>query len=214
VTDTTSFVGKWKNAWGSRRFRIQWLSALAVLLCIALIIPHFFNYIQQRDGKVLHDPLLNLIPPHDLSIFTFSFIYGSILISIIVLAFSPQLLLIFLQAYCLTTILRMISIFLFPLNNPEGLIVLRDPFVNMIGYDGRVITKDLFFSGHVSTLFLLFLVVPNKTMRIVLLIVTIIVATLILVQHVHYTIDVVLAPVFSWLSVKIVRTVFRQRIDY
>jgi len=43
-----------------------------------------------------------------------------------------------------------------PLDAPERLILLNDPFVQFIG-SGEALTKDLFFSGHTATLFLLFL---------------------------------------------------------
>jgi len=200
MSSSSSFAVNWRTEWKNSRFRIQWFASLLVLVSIALSISHFFNYVQHRDGIVLDDPVLNALQPIDLSPFTFSLIYGALLFSIIYLSFYPQRLLLFIQVYCLTTLLRMLCIFLVPLNNPPGIIVLQDPFVKIIGYGGQVITKDLFFSGHVSTLFLLCLTTNNKILRVILLLITLTVACFILVQHVHYTIDVLAAPIFSWIA--------------
>jgi membrane-associated phospholipid phosphatase len=62
------------------------------------------------------------------------------------------------------------------------------------------VTKDLFFSGHTSTVFLLFLCLPGKIDKKLALIVTMIVGSLLLVQHVHYTLDVLGALLFAWIA--------------
>ena len=48
-----------------------------------------------------------------------------------------------------------------PLDPPPGMIVLEDPLVQLFGGASRPLTRDLFFSGHTSTMFLLFLAVPG-----------------------------------------------------
>ena len=86
---------------------------------------------------------------------------------------------------------------LVPFEAPEKLIVLKDPFVEMFG-SGESLTKDLFFSGHTATLFLLFLVVESKCLKYVFLVSAIIVGVAIVLQHVHYVIDVFAAPFFTY----------------
>ena len=66
-------------------------------------------------------------------------------------------------------------------------------------------TKDLFFSGHTSTVVLLFLCLPGKVDKGLALISIVVVGSLLLVQHVHYTLDVLGAIFFTWLSYRIVR---------
>jgi len=207
-----SFASEWRKAWTSNHFRIQWLISLLVLAGIAFVIPHFFSFIQQREGRTLNDPLLNLLQPKDHSAVTFSLIYGALILSIIALLVSPHHLLLFVESYCLTTIFRMATIYLVPLNDPHGLIVLRDPFVNLIGYGGQVITKDLFFSGHVSTLFLLMLTVHQKVFKWILFFIMLSVASLILLQHVHYTIDVIAAPFFASIAWWIAKRSFNSEV--
>lgn len=67
------------------------------------------------------------------------------------------------------------------------------------GGTGKFITKDLFFSGHTSIQFLIFLCFRNKIDKIVALAASVAVACLVLIQHVHYTVDVLAAFVFTYI---------------
>jgi hypothetical protein len=104
----------------------------------------------------------------------------------------------------------MISIWLVTLNPPEHLIALIDPISNTF-YGKHFITKDLFYSGHTSSLFVIFLCLQKKTDRIFVLLCTIGVGSLLLVQHVHYTIDVLLAPPLTFLCYYIAKKITRIR---
>jgi hypothetical protein len=84
-----------------------------------------------------------------------------------------------------------------PLNPPAGLLPITDPLSNVL-YGSKFITKDLFYSGHTGTLLLIYLNLKKKPERIYTLLCTIAVGILVLVQHVHYVIDVVSAPFFTY----------------
>ncbi len=88
----------------------------------------------------------------------------------------------------------MITMYLYTLEPPIGIIPLHDPIVDIIAYGGQVFNKDLFFSGHVATLTLFVLLEERPVMKKILILNTSIVAGLILLQRVHYTIDVISAP--------------------
>jgi membrane-associated phospholipid phosphatase len=93
----------------------------------------------------------------------------------------------------------MLTISLVPLDPPAGLIGLADPLSNFF-YGPKFITRDLFFSGHTSTVFLLYLCLPGKADKKLALAATLSVAILLLVQHVHYTLDVLGGFLFGWIS--------------
>jgi membrane-associated phospholipid phosphatase len=93
--------------------------------------------------------------------------------------------------------------YLLPLEPPAKMIILNDPFVEFFG-TGQTLTKDLFFSGHTATLFILFLVSEKKVYKTIFLISTVAVAVAVLLQHVHYTIDVFAAVFFTYACYKLV----------
>jgi hypothetical protein len=123
---------------------------------------------------------------------TFTLIYGGLVVAFVVLLRRPRLLLWGVQSYVLLVLLRILMMWLTPLAPPEGLVLLRDPLVESLG-PARALTRDLFFSGHTSTLFLLALVLP-RPWRIPMFAAAAVVAALLVWQHAHYTIDVVVAP--------------------
>lgn len=103
--------------------------------------------------------------------------------------------------------------YLMPFEAPEKLIVLKDPFVEMFG-SGESLTKDLFFSGHTATLFMLFLVVESKRMKYIFLASAVVVGVSIILQHVHYVIDVFVAPFFTYAVFKIVASLNLYKLNH
>ncbi len=154
---------------------------------------------------VLQDPLLRLIPPHNVSVALFIVIWSITLLSVFRAARSPQMFLTYLWAFILVSIFRMLTITLVPLDAPAGLIGLADPLSNFFYGGQKFITKDLFFSGHTSAVFLQCLCIPGKQDKRVTMIATMVVAVLLLIQHIHYTLDVVAAFLFTWIAYAIAK---------
>jgi membrane-associated phospholipid phosphatase len=115
----------------------------------------------------------------------------------------PQLLLMFLACYAVLTFSRFISITSLPLEPPPYLIPLADPLTNAFYGEKGYITKDLFFSGHTSTIFLISLCLKRPIDKYVILFVSIAIGFLCVIQHVHYTLDVVCAFPFTYLDWRI-----------
>lgn len=187
----------WQPAWQFKSYRIKLLTGILVLLAILVYFPFFFDAIESRNGLVLSDFVLDRISPRDVSLFVFLLIWASFLLLIIRLIPDPYLLLLMLWGYNLLTVLRMMIIGLFSLNPPPALIPLTDPLTNIF-YGPHYITHDLFFSGHTASVCLIYFCLKNKADKYFTCLATIFIGVLLLVQHIHYTIDVLAAPIFTY----------------
>lgn len=177
---------------------------LPLLVAVLSVLARFLERNESRQGVVLSDPVLALFPPHDVTWLTFGLIYIGLIAAIVYLLRHPATLLVAMQAYALMVVFRIIAMSLLPLEPPPAMLPLNDPLVEVFG-TGRLLTKDLFFSGHTSTLFLLFLVTPRGVLKTVFLVCTVVVACCVLAQHVHYSVDVFVAPFVAYASVRMVR---------
>jgi hypothetical protein len=194
---------EFRETFRNNKSKIEFFITITLLALILVTLSNFLNFIERRNGVILNDPVLNLFDPVDLTWLTFGLIYVSLIAAIIFFSKKPQLLLLAFQSYILMIILRMIAMHLVSLNPPEKMIPLNDPLVEFFG-TGQLLTKDLFFSGHTATLFLLFLLADLKSLKIFFLISTITLAISVLLQHVHYSIDVLAAPFFAYGSFKLI----------
>jgi len=200
----------WKEYLKEKRNRVELVITLFLLAVILMSLANFLNFAEARQGAVLPDPILNLFNPIDLTWLIFALIYVSLIVAIATLIKNPMRLMFAIQIYSLMVVIRIAAMYLLPLDPPAKIIILNDPFVEFFG-SGQTLTKDLFFSGHTATLFILFLVSEKKIIKSVFLISTITVAISVLLQHVHYTIDVFAAPFFAYVSYVIIK-LFRSKI--
>jgi hypothetical protein len=195
---------EWQMAWQSPGFRRKLITGLLAVSLIAMAFPVFFQAIEKRNGIIVNDVVLGMLTPYDVSVPIFIIIWASFTLTLFRCIQNPDMLLTFLWAYIFVSLARFLSITLVPLAPPSGLIGLADPLVNRF-YGSKYVTKDLFFSGHTSTVFLMYLCLTSRTDRILALIATVLVGTLLLIQHVHYTLDVLAAPFFTWLIWRVVK---------
>ena len=180
------------------------ISTLVILIIVILSLPSFFSYIEERKGAYLHDLILQHIPAADVSLFTFLIIWSTSGLVIVRCIQRPSFALLMLMSFTLLCLARMASITMVPLDPPDGLIKLNDPLTSLIyGGKDKFITKDLFFSGHTSNMFLMYLCLEKRSDKILALMASILVAILVLIQHVHYTIDVLFAFIFTYLVFRI-----------
>lgn len=193
----------WKSLLSSSQFRIKFFVSIVFLASALFAYRNFLDFAEARAGVAIPDPILKLYEPIDLTWLIFGLIYLCLLVGIIVLIKHPEKLLLAFQTYTAIIIVRIIAMYLMPLEAPGKLIVLKDPLVEMFG-SGESLTKDLFFSGHIATLFLLFLVVESKRLKYIFLVSAVIVGVSIVLQHVHYVIDVFAAPFFTYVCFTVV----------
>lgn len=195
---STATINEWKNKWQFKSFKTKLILGFVVLICLLFIFPFFFEYIEKRNGIVLKDPILAMMPSVNLSIIIFSIIWTMGIWVFIRCIQCPEMFIIFLWSFIFLSISRILTISMVPLNPPAGLVPLKDPVVNIF-YGEKTITKDLFYSGHTATQFLIFLCLRKKTDKIFGIIATILIGVMVLIQHIHYSIDVIAAPFFSYM---------------
>jgi hypothetical protein len=190
----------WQSALAARAFRIKFGITLFLLAIVLFLLANFLAYNEHRPGFSFNDPFLSSFHPVDLTWLTFGLIYLGLIVALASLTFHPSRMLTALQSYTLIAALRLITIYFLPLNAP---------FVEFFG-GGTTLLRDLFFSGHTSTMFLFFLTAKGKKLKTVFLICTFLVAFCVLLQHVHYTIDVLTAPFFAYTSYRISRLINKK----
>ena len=200
------FRGNWREAWSHPFFRIEFMLSFLVNMALWKFISWYFPIIQAREGKVISDPIINMITPIDLSWWTFGFEYLVVVLGLTYAAFRPRQLMLLFETIFLLTVTRMATLYFFPLDPPIGIIPLEDPILGKLVYTGNVINKDLFFSGHTVMVFIMFLSVRHKLLKALFLVLTIFVASFLVIQHVHYSFDVLAAPFFTWIGYKIIDT--------
>jgi hypothetical protein len=195
----------WREAWHDRGFRLQAALTASALAAALMALARFVRWVERRPGATLPDPLLRLLEPRDVTWLTFSLIYAGIAVGVALLLRRPRDLLAAVQAYVVMVAFRIAVMWATPLDPPPGMIELRDPFVERLG-TGQLLTRDLFFSGHTSTMFLLFLAAPGRLAKRFFLACTVLVGACVLWQHVHYTVDVVVAPFFAYAAWRVALT--------
>ena len=189
----------WKGALESKSFRIQFIFFAILLSTFSFIFTWFFDFVEARNGIQIHDFVLNTVPAYNVSWGVFFVLYSAIAVGMVTHRAHPNIVLTIVQTYILITFVRMISITLVPLEPPFGYIPLREPIVQFFTNGGRIISKDLFFSGHMTTVLSLYYGTQNKNAKKYLLTCVFAMACLLIVQHVHYTIDVLFAIPFTYL---------------
>ncbi|MBI5471883.1 MAG: phosphatase PAP2 family protein [Ignavibacteriae bacterium] len=192
-----TLIEVWKAELAESRFRVQAVLSILALILTLSFFTKFLIWVEARPGVTLADPILRMITPVDLTWLTFGLIYVAVLVAIATLFNKPRDLLLAIQSYTIMVWARGAMMYLVPLNPPEGLIVLQDPLVQFFG-DGNAPTKDLFFSGHTSTMFILLLVTRQRKLKAMFLLFTLVVALAVVWQHVHYVIDVAGAPFVAY----------------
>jgi hypothetical protein len=193
-------LSAWQRVISQPRFLVILFLGYLSTLAITHFSPIILGVVQARQGVILHDYLLEIIPPTDCSNLIFLVLYLQIAWMVLRSFQFPALHVQFIWSFLLFYTFRFITIWFTPLEPPAGIINLQDPFARIFIYDHAIINKDLFFSGHVGFAFAIYLLLPNKFEKWLGLIVVFLVAIFVLAQHIHYTIDVLVAPFFGYFS--------------
>ena len=198
-----SLLSIWRSELSEKNFKVILISTIVVLIIVLTSLSNFLTYNDTLYGVAYVDPILKYFKPIDVTWITFLLIYSGLLFGLTILIRYPKYLIIALQSYSLMALFRIIVMYSLPLDPVPDTIPLEDPLVQLFG-TGEILMRDLFFSGHTSTMFLLCLTSPKKLFRKIFLVLTILVGLAVLVQHAHYTVDVLAAPFFAYTSYRII----------
>lgn len=175
-----------------------------LIVAIINILPGFFRSLETREGVVLNDFILTHLPAYDVSVPIFAIIWGMGILMMVRAFYKPAICSTYIWTLIFVCIARFITLTLVKLDPPAGLIPLVDPLTGYF-YGHASITKDLFFSGHTSTMVLIFLNLEKRTDKIIAFIAALAVMFLLLIQHIHYTMDVLVAPFIVYFFYKFAR---------
>ena len=196
-----------------RTSRGRWIIVfcLATLVSMVLFMPIYYKeLLTPKPGMVLDDPLLNLFTPVDWSDAVF-FILGVALIqTVLMYSRKPTILLTGVMTYCVVNILRAVTMYTVTLEPPADMILLIDPISEYFVYPEQAFAKDLFFSGHVSTMLAMVYVERNRVWYGIKAAGTLLMALFLAWQHVHYTIDLIAALPITWVAYRGVKQIINR----
>ena len=188
----------WRRSFAVKQFSLFVLFTVLFFVFTAYFSIRIIDFCEARKGVVLHDMLLRILPAVDVSNYIFFLTYSTIFLTFLSILPDPKLVLKGFQMYALLLLFRALFVWLIPLDPPKNMILMPDQIGNFLMNNNHIpITKDLFFSGHTSTLVLLFLIAKNRYLKIFILVLCGVVPILLLLQHIHYSIDIIAAPTFA-----------------
>ena len=194
-----NIVQNWKEASKDETFRRYFAPNFFISFALYFATIHWIEINSTRHGSVLDDPIYHLLASRDFSLPIFFLTYSTVFIFIIYLVQYPLLLHRAFNSFSGVFMIRAVCIYFIPLSPAPDIIVLNDPLTNAIANEGRVL-NDLFFSGHIGDLMTLFFLCRNVALRRYIFACACIVGLLLVWQRVHYSIDIIAAPFFSYLS--------------
>lgn len=189
---------EWTVQLANKSFRRSLLLVPGLFIAYSSITQYLSNFIEARKGVRLNDAILNLFPAQDFSLAIFVLLYSSLLMLIITHLHKPKVIMRLIEMHFLVAIVRQVCILLVALEPPAGIIVLRDVFLENTVYPHNTpLTKDLFFSGHVASIWIYFLCAQHRYIKFMFLFATLMMAFMILSMRVHYSYDVLGALFFT-----------------
>ncbi len=182
----------WQTAFKNKRFAAKVILLPIVFWIYSIITQQIGTVIESRQGIQLINKILLSIPKYDFSIAIFTLLYGCMALILISNIKNPYNIIMIAEMHLYVAVVRQICILLVPLEAPLGIIPLTDVLLENTFYPpGTPLTKDLFFSGHVASIWIYFLCTQVSSHRFVFFIGTLLMSFMVLSMRIHYTYDVI-----------------------
>lgn len=200
-TSNVATALRWKDFFRIPGNRGYFWFVMALFAVMFFTVFFTLAYVEQRPGEVIETWARDIFgSPLDFSIGIFTITYFSMIYAIAEHAMRPVTFLRMFTAYAFMQIGKCMLLLAIPLDAPSDILPLSDPVLETLFYGGNVNLKDLFFSGHVATVFIAGYFTKRKSMKWIFLVLGILLSFMLAQQRVHYVIDVVAAPLFAWLA--------------
>ncbi len=192
-------IDGWRAAFRIGAFRDQFLITVVALPVTVVILRVYLDHIEVRGGVNIPDPLLSLFAPVDLNWVIFAVLYSGLLLGLVSLALYPFRFLLAMRALTALILLRIASLFLFPLDTIPGGIPLDDPIVRLpaLRFTG---SHGLFFCWETAVLTLLILTARWRDVKIIFVCATVVLSILLILQRAQYSIALVAGPCFAYVA--------------
>lgn len=201
----------YKAYFTDKSFLISFFSGL-FLLGISLIIQFFISgYVNNLPSTPVADLILSNTRVYDVDLI---FVYGSVLLFFITIFvgfrwinYAPFVI----KSVALFTLIRSVFVSLTHISAFPTHMIINSAFFNKEVFNGIFTGNDLFFSGHTGLPFLLALIFwDNKKLRFIFLGFSILFAVVVLLGHIHYSIDVLSAFFITYGIFQICKFLFKK----
>lgn len=196
-------MNQWKSLFRNRKGSLVFLLLAVTSIASITLFTKFLVWNERREGVLLNDFIQNKFLPIDFSLLIAILTNGAVLVALSRLLLKPVTTIYVLMTVIISCIIRGLSLYFVVLEPPPNIIPLRDPIMEVLFYDNQVLLKDLFFSGHTANILLFGMLLQQIKLKRIIITTGFITGILLIIQHVHYTIDVVAAPVFALIVYKI-----------
>ena len=201
----------YKIHFSDKNFLMSFFGGL-VLLIISLVTQFFISgYVNSLPDAPVTDLILSNIRVYDVG---GVFVWGSVALLIIGIFFGlekPNFLPFAMKSVALFTLIRSFFISLTHISIFPTHTIIDSTFFNREVFAGIFTGNDLFFSGHTGLPFLLALIFwKYKTARTIFLGFSIMFAIVVLLGHIHYSIDVLSAYFITYSIFQICKYLFKK----
>ena len=200
---------KYKESFNDRKFVISFIVSFIFLFISIFINFYAGTYATERASNPVTDIILSNTRVYDLDGW---FIYGSFAFAFFIAficSYKPNKIPFTLKSMALFITIRSIFITLTHLGPFPSQVMIHSDILSKLSFGG-----DLFFSGHTGLPFLLALIFwENKRIRYIFLSFSIMFAVVVLLAHLHYSIDVLSAFFITYTIYKISLFIFKKDRD-
>ena len=201
----------YKTCFTDKNFLISFLGGL--LLFATSLVAQFFTsgYVNSLPSAPVTDLILSNIRVYGVGGI---FVYGTVLLVLVILFVGlkePLYMPFVLKSVALFTLIRSVFVTLTHISAFPTHVVIDSSFFDSAVFNGIFTGNDLFFSGHTGLPFLLALMFwNNKKLRLIFLGFSILFAIVVLLGHIHYSIDVLSAYFITFSIFQICKFLFKK----